>query len=92
MTTLIDPRDETVVPRGKPAARLDSLKGKTVGLLDISKAGGSHFLDRLEVLLKERFGVAKVIRDSKPTFTKPAPEDVLARLRGCAAVIEALAD
>jgi hypothetical protein len=75
-----------------PAPRLDSLNGKTIALLDISKPGGSIFLDRIEHLLKVRYAVAKVIRDQKPTYTKPAPAVVLERLRTADAIIEGLAD
>ena len=55
---LINPMSETPVKVSPPPERLPSLHGKTVGLLDISKAGGSLFLDRLETLLRERFQVA----------------------------------
>jgi hypothetical protein len=93
-TILINPMDEAVRARGNPAPRLDTLAGKTIGLLDISKPGGSIFLDRLEHLLRERLSVAQVIRASKPTFTKPAPTEVIEQLisAGSQAVIEALAD
>ena len=93
-TILINPLDETPRAAGKPAPRLDSLAGKTIGLLDISKWGGSYFLDRLEQTLKDRHGVAKVVRLTKPTFTKPAPAEVIEQLvkADCAAVVEALAD
>jgi hypothetical protein len=89
---LVNPMNEMLPAPAPPPARLESLNGCTVGLLDISKGGGSHFLDRLEQLLKEQYGVAKVLREVKPTFTKPAPADVIERLRGADAVIEALAD
>lgn len=93
-TVLVNPLDETVRVQGTPAQRLDTLKGKTIGLLDISKPGGSVFLDHLERLLKEQHGVAAVVRATKPTFTKPAPAAVIEQLIGarCDAVIEALAD
>ena len=93
-TILVNPLDETPRTTGKPAPRLDSLAGKTIGLLDISKWGGSHFLDRIEQMLTERHGVAKVVRVMKPTFTKPAPGEVIEQLvqARCAGVIEALAD
>jgi hypothetical protein len=77
---------------GTPAPRLVSLTGRRVALLDISKPGGSIFLDRLEWLLKERYGVAEVLRTQKATYTKPAAPGVLEALRGYDAVIEALAD
>jgi len=91
-TTLVNPLNETPVAAAPAPRRLDSLAGKTVGLLDISKPGGSVFLDRLEELLRERAGVARLLRQTKPTFTRPAPEAILAELRGADAVIEALAD
>lgn len=92
--TLVNPMNETVREQRKVAPRLDTLSGKIIGLLDISKPGGSVFLDRLEALLRERFGVANVVRAMKPTFTKPAPEAVIDQLLAarCDAVIEALAD
>ena len=93
MPILIDPMDETAVQAAPPPPRLDSLAGKTIALLDISKPGGSVFLDRLESLLITDYGAAKVIREMKPTFTKPAPAAVIERLAAEAdAVIEALAD
>jgi hypothetical protein len=93
-TILVNPLDETPRVAGRSAPRLDSLAGQTIGLLDISKWGGSHFLDRLEALLTERQGVARVVRVMKPTFTKPAPAEVIEQLvqAQCAGVIEALAD
>ncbi len=93
-TVLVSPLDETARPARTPAQRLASLDGATVGLLDISKPGGGVFLDRLERRLIDDHGVKRVVRDAKPTFAKPAPEDVINRLRqaGVQAVIEALAD
>ena len=90
-TILLDPtaaRDSVPVER---AARPDSLDGRIVGLLDITKPRGDVFLDRLEILLAERG--ARIERFSKPTFTKPAPADLRHELASrCDAVIEALAD
>lgn len=91
-TTLINPTNERTEEASTPAPRLPDLRGTTIALLDISKPGGAVFLDRLEYLLKERHGVVNLIRAMKPTFAKPAPPDVLERLRGADAVVEALAD
>jgi hypothetical protein len=88
---LINPCDERR-QFSVPAARLDTLAGKTIALLDISKPGGSVFLDRLDLLLTERYSVARVIREMKPTYTKPAPRGLLEKLRHADAVIEGLAD
>ncbi len=92
MSTLVNPLDERSSDGQSPAPRLDSLEGKTLALLDISKPRGKEFLDRLEQILKERYGVAEVVREVKPTYTKPAPEALLERLGFVDGVIEALAD
>lgn len=90
--TLINPMNETVIRAAAPPARLQTLAGKKIGLLDISKPGGSLFLDRLEKILLEQFQVSEVSRTRKPTFTKNAPDSVIEQLRSMDAVIEALAD
>jgi hypothetical protein len=90
--TLVHPGNEAVPKASIAPARLASLSGKKIGLLDISKPGGSFFLDRLETILRERYGVTEVIRARKPTFTKNAPPAVIEQLRGLDAVIEGLAD
>ena len=91
-TVLVNPFDERERATAAAAPRLNSLAGKTVGLLDISKPGGQIFLDHLERLLKERYAVGEIVRRTKPTFTKPAPAALIEELSRCDAVIEALAD
>ena len=89
--TLLDPTSEqapTKRPRKLPPA---SLAGATVGLLDISKARGDIFLDRLEELLRDK-GI-QVKRYKKPTFTRPAPVDLGQKIASeVDVVIEGLAD
>jgi hypothetical protein len=89
---LVNPQNEAIANPAAPPARLQTLAGKRIALLDISKPGGSHFLDRLDAILRDRFGVKEVARFTKPTFTKPAPEALIAELRAFDAVIEGLAD
>jgi hypothetical protein len=89
---IVNPMNESAVSATDATPRLGTLVGKTVALLDISKPGGSVFLDRIEQRLRAEHGVAQVIREMKPTFAKPAPAEVLQRIRGADAVIEALAD
>lgn len=91
-TVLIDPRGESAPKNAVPATRLSTLAGKNLALLDISKPGGSIFLDRLESLLRDRYQVASVLRVMKPTFAKPAPPGVMEQIRSVDAVIEGLAD
>ncbi len=89
--TVLDPTGERSLVTRATATRPASLDGLTVGLLDISKARGDVFLDRVAELLGER-GL-RVERYRKPTFTKPAPVDLRHEISTkCDVVIEALAD
>ncbi len=91
MTLVLDPTSERTVTTRPPAPRPRSLAGKVVGLLDISKARGDVFLDRLEERLVA--DGATVRRFAKPTFTKPAPLDLRQQIASqCEVLIEALAD
>ncbi len=88
---ILDPTSERSPAVRVRLPRLATLSGATVGLLDISKARGDVFLDRLEQRLASEG--AKVLRFRKPTFTKPAPVDLRQEIATrCDAVIEALAD
>ena len=88
---LLDPTSERTVLERALLPCPESLAGKTVGLLDISKPRGDVFLNRLEQRLTE-LG-ATVRRYRKPTFTKPAPVDLRQEIAAqCQVVIEALAD
>ena len=56
-TVLLDPTSELAPVARALTARQDALEGLTVGILDISKARGNVFLDRLDALLADR-GIA----------------------------------
>ncbi len=88
----LDPTDSVAVPR-KTAPRPASLDGRVITLLDISKAKGNHLLDRIEELLRERTRPKAILRKRKPTFARPAPDDLRREiLRESEVLIEALAD
>jgi len=88
---VLDPTGERRLAARERVPRLADVAGKTIGLLDISKARGDVFLDQLEKRLRERG--AAVLRFAKPTFTKPAPIDLRQEIATkCHAVVEALAD
>ena len=88
----LDPTDSVAVPR-KTAPRPATLDGKVVTLLDISKAKGDHLLDRVEELLRERTAPKAILRRKKPTFARPAPDDLRQQiLKESHVVIEGLAD
>ena len=88
---VLDPTAELAPATRERTPRPAALAGKTVGLLDISKARGNVFLDRIHERLEAR-GL-KVERFKKPTFTKVAPIDLRHEIsQKCDVVIEALAD
>jgi hypothetical protein len=89
--TMLDPTSERVVATRTLTTRPASLAGLTVGLLDISKARGDIFLNRIEQRLVADGVTVKRFR--KPTFAKPAPIDLRHEISiTCDVVIEALAD
>lgn len=92
MSTILDPTDERE-PVGRQRSRRPEQISGTVGLLDISKPRGNVLLDRLEELIGERLPEVEVRRYIKPTFTKPAPDELLRKMAGeVDFVIEGLAD
>ena len=87
----VSPIDERVREPVAFAPRPTSLAGKRVVLLDIGKARGAEFLDRVEARLREH-GV-ETFRLAKETFSKPASTEIIEEIaiRGDLAV-EGLAD
>ncbi len=92
MVQILDPTDERVPVQRQLAPRPESLQG-TVAFLDISKPRGNVLIDRIVERLAEEAPEVAVKRYTKPTFTKPAPPELLAEIKeGSDFVIEALAD
>ena len=75
---LRDPTAETSPTRRARLAPPSSLEGKTVALMDIGKARGAEFIDRLEGHFKKA-GVA-TRRYAKPTNTKVAPTALMQQI------------
>jgi hypothetical protein len=89
---IVDPTDERVPVRRTLAARGAKIRGR-VAILDISKPRGDILIERLAERLAERLPGIEIKRYRKPTFTKPAPDDLRRRIaEESDFVIEALAD
>jgi hypothetical protein len=89
---ILDPTDERRPIERSLSRRPPAVEG-SIALLDISKPRGDVLIDRLEERLRARLPGVTLRRYRKPTFTKPAPEDLRREiLRDCGYVIEALAD
>ncbi len=92
MTTIMDPTDERVPVERTITPRPAEISGN-VAFLDISKPRGNVLIDRLEEQLAERLPNVVFTRYAKPTFTKPAPDELKAEINAANDfVIEALAD
>lgn len=57
--------------------RFTSLDGVRLGLLGNSKLNADAVLLAICDLLKERYAIASVTMRSKPTFSKPAPHEIV---------------
>ena len=80
---------ESQAPPKPMAKRLDTLKGKKIGVLDIGFPNGNVFLDRVEEVLKGRYGVAEFVRRAKPSPARPADDEVRKELiEACDAIVE----
>ena len=88
---LLDPTSERSPVARALSTRPPSLNGLAVAILDISKARGNVFLDRVAERLQAQ-GV-RVNRYRKPTFTRPAPTALRQQIAAeNQLVIEGLAD
>ena len=92
MTTILDPTDERVPVERTITPRPAAITGN-VAFLDISKPRGNVLIDRLEEILSERLPNVTINRYAKPTFTKPAPDELRRQIQDANDfVVEALAD
>ena len=88
---LLDPSPERSPVARARRPRRASISGARFGLLDINKARGNIFLDRIEELLKARGHGVK--RYAKARFSIVAPTELKQRIAAeCDIVVEALAD
>lgn len=90
---LLNPTSQQETTEKHLAPRLDSLDGKVMGILDITKNGSEIFLERVAELICDQFDIAEVVRVKKPTFSRPAPAELLVNLADRTDfVVEGLAD
>ena len=89
---VFDPTAEDAPATNPEAARLTSLEGRTIGLLDNSKFRVRELLDHVETILRARFGVAQVLRFRKPDASRPAPPEMWVDIQRCEAIIAAVGD
>ena len=67
--------------------RFTSLDGVRLGLLGNSKLNADAVLQAIGDLLQERYQLKSVFARSKPSFGKPAPDDIVAEMVANADVV-----
>lgn len=91
-TDLLDPCGEVSVEGRAIAERVDSLSGKTVGLLDNSKSNANHLLDGIATVLQAEYGVSEVVYRRKDKSPIPAGSIADQLAAQCDAVVNAYGD
>lgn len=89
---VLDPTNETAPPLGKPAPRLTSLVGKTIGIISNGKDGTKGFFAHLDRMLREQFGVAEVVLRVKSNFSAPADAHFVDEIARWHAVVTGIGD
>ena len=89
---VLDPTNETAPLAGKPAPRLASLAGKTVGFISNGKEGTKGFFAHLDRMLREEFYVADVVLRTKSNFSAPADRDIVDEIARWHAVFTGIGD
>jgi hypothetical protein len=80
------------------AARLESLEGRVVGLLDNAKVNCKQLLDHVETILRSKHGVKHVVRLRLKEGPVGMPgksmtqEEMVEKMKGCDALISAIGD
>jgi hypothetical protein len=78
---------------GSPAPpRLSTLEGAVIGVISNGKENTVPFFDRVESILRERYGVAEVVRRTKLNYSAPAEVDLMSEAMGWDAVLSGVGD
>lgn len=90
---IVDPAAEVETENNPIAARLKSLRGARIAIIDNTKHMANSFLDATRALLEEKYQIAGFEYYRKFSASVPTPPDVIARLtNSCDAVIHGVAD
>lgn len=73
--------------------RYRSLDGLRLGLLGNSKLNADNVLNAVGDLLQEQYNIASVVHRTKPSFSHPAPDDIVEEMvANCDIVIAGVGD
>ncbi len=89
---VLDPTNEMRAAGGRPAVRLPSLQGKTIGFISNGKEGTKRFFAQLEQMLREELEVAHVIWRTKSNYSAPADAHIIDEIPKWDAVVTGVGD
>ena len=89
---LLNPSHEQQRAGSAPPPRLNTLEGAVIGVISNGKENTVPFFDRVESILRERYGVAKVVRRTKLNYSAPAEVDLMSEAMGWDAVLSGVGD
>ncbi|MBI4329920.1 MAG: hypothetical protein HY673_01405 [Chloroflexi bacterium] len=73
---IFNPQGAVEITRKTLSPRLSDLHGKTASLLIVPKSTSADFIDRLEELLLEKYGLSRVIKKWKPSISMASPAEL----------------
>ena len=88
----LDPTHESSSTEFQAAPRVASLKGATVAIISNGKKNTKPFFDFVEQELKERQGVAEVVRLTKSNYSAPVEAELLVEAEKWQAIISGIGD
>jgi hypothetical protein len=90
---LLDPTSGTVATKGAVSPRLDTLSGKTLGVIWNGRLPGDLILNRMIEILKERYTIKEVVFREKPYIGNVAPDEIFDEIAArCDAVVSGVGD
>ena len=89
---VLDPTNESGPAKGEAAPRLDTLQGKTVGFISNGKEGTARYFHHLGEALKARYGVGKVVLETKSNYSAPADPHIVKGVSEWDAMLSGIGD
>lgn len=89
---VLDPTHEGKTAGFALAPRLDTLRGKTVGIITNGKEGTKGFFTHLDRMLRDDLGAAEVVWRQKKNYSAPAEQEIIAKTREWHAAVTGIGD
>jgi len=89
---ILNPTYDEAAAGFEPAPRLAGLTGLAVGIVSNGKRGTLGFFDALDAELRERYGVAEVVRVVKPNYSAPAGDEIMDAAQTWHALVAGIGD